>query len=63
MRVNKELKEVCDMIGQEWSYLDSSPDKLIEYIKEKNDDYNSLLKVFITFEQKSCHFALIYKEK
>lgn len=33
-----ELKEVCDMIGQDWSYLDSSPDKLIQYIREKNKD-------------------------
>lgn len=33
-----ELKELCDMIGQDWSYLDSSPDKLIQYIREKNKD-------------------------
>lgn len=31
-----ELKEVCDMIGQDFSYLDSSPDKLIDYIKERH---------------------------
>ena len=35
---SKELKELCDMIGQNWSYLDSSPDKLIQYIREKNKD-------------------------
>ena len=33
-----ELKELCDMIGQNWSYLDSSPDKLIDYLKDKNRD-------------------------
>lgn len=29
-----ELKKLCDEIGQSWSYLDSNPDKLIDYLKE-----------------------------
>ena len=29
-----DLKKLCDEIGQNWSYLDSSPDKLINYLKE-----------------------------
>ena len=28
------LKSLCDEIGQNWSYLDSSPDKLIQYLKD-----------------------------
>lgn len=28
------LKSLCDEIGQNWSYLDSSPDKLIHYLKD-----------------------------
>lgn len=36
---SKELKELCDNIGQDWSYLDSSPDKLIAYLKENYKNY------------------------